>query len=454
MTNTDKLIIGSEEWCRFDELELPAILARVDSGAKTSSLHAFNIRPFQRDEQTWVRFDVHPIQGDRRTTVRCEGKVCDHRMVKSSSGLAEKRYVISSRLSLGGQQWDIEVTLSNRDSMGYRMLLGREAMQDRILVDPAASFHQGQISEQQLERFYGQQQSHSSSLKIGLLGSDPALYSNRRLLEAGEQRGHQMQFLNISQCYMKLNRQLPEIHYRNGAILNDFDAVIPRISRHETVYGCALTRHFESLGVFSLNAAEAIYQSRDPFYSLQILHRSGLPIPTTGFANNPDSSSDFIDMLGGAPMVLTLLESSRYRGSILLETIKSADSAISASSDLGNNLLVQHYLHEAQGRSLRLLVLNGKVIASLQRQASADKFHSDSEGSACKTTGEERKLAIKAVKTLGLKLASVSMIRSQQGPVLLAVNSMPELHPVESVSGLDIADSIIGAIEKGLGVPD
>ena len=322
MAEAPKIIVGSEEWCGFPSLAIPAIKARVDSGAKTSSLHAFNIQPWEQDGQQWVRFEVHPLQNDRRTTVQCEAPVIDSRLIKSSSGLAEKRYVIRVPLALGEQEWPIELTLTNRDSMGYRMLLGREAMEGRILVDPAASFCQGNISPRQLIAHYGQPATQQDHLKIGLLATNPELYSNQRLLEAGAERGHDMHFLNITQCYMKLDAEQPEIHYRGGLILRDYDAVIPRIRPGVTFYGCALTRHFESLGVYALNSAEAISQARDKLYSLQILQRSGLNIPTTGFASSPDDTGDLIDMLGGAPLVVKLLEGTQGKGTVLAETAK------------------------------------------------------------------------------------------------------------------------------------
>ena len=156
MTNENtKIIVGSEEWCSFPALGVPAIKARVDSGAKTSSMHAFNIHKFRRDGESWVSFEVHPLQNDRRTVIRCERPVIDKRVVKSSSGVSETRYVISAAIKAGGDVWDIELTLANRDSMGYRMLLGREAMHGRIIVDPSLSFCLGEMSVETLNEFYG-----------------------------------------------------------------------------------------------------------------------------------------------------------------------------------------------------------------------------------------------------------------------------------------------------------
>ena len=245
------MVAGSEEWVSLPELKIPLIKVRVDSGAKTSAIHAVNIFPFQRNGESWVSFDIHPLQFDGKQVVHCEAQVVDRRIIKSSSGNRESRYVIRTPLKIGEEVWDIEITLANRDSMGYRMLLGREAMRGKILVDPDSSFLFGDRTSEEISEKYHKEVDNAEGLKIGLLASNPDLYSNRRIIEAGEQRGHQIEFFNIKQCYIKLDARTPEVHYRGGRILNDLDAVIPRIRPSMTYYGCALTRQFESL-VFML----------------------------------------------------------------------------------------------------------------------------------------------------------------------------------------------------------
>jgi ribosomal protein S6--L-glutamate ligase len=449
-----KLIVGSEEWCSFPGLGIPAVKARVDSGAKTSALHAFNIQTFTRNHEKWVSFEVHPIQRNRKTTVRCEARVVDRRYVKSSSGEREKRFVVATTVHIGGVSFDIELTLTNRDTMGYRMLLGREAMSGRMLVDPASSFSVGELTPTQLAQMYGVTSEVSGGLKIGLLASEPELYSNKRIMEAGVGRGHEMVFLNIKQCYMKLDAETPEVHYRGGWILNDLDAVIPRIRPSMTFYGCALTRHFESLGVFALNTAQAISSSRDKLYSLQLLQRSGLDIPTTGFANSPADTADLIDMVGGAPLIVKLLEGTQGRGVVLAETRKASESVINAIKSLRANLLVQEFIKEAQGRDLRCFVIDGKVVASIERRAAPGEFraniHQGGTASLVKITQQERRLAIKAAKTMGLQVAGVDIIRSSKGPLLLEINSSPDLEGIESATGKDIAGAMIEAVERRL----
>ncbi|MEQ8850995.1 30S ribosomal protein S6--L-glutamate ligase [Gimesia sp.] len=450
----NKQIIGCEEWCAFPDLGIPAIKARVDSGAKTSSIHAFNVQKFRRQGETWVSFEVHPLQNNRRTVVRCERPIVDKRVVKSSSGISETRYVILATLKMGDQAWEIELTLANRDSMGYRMLLGREAMSGRMLVDPALSFCQGQVTSDTLNKHYGKREQTRSGLKIAVLASNQELYSNQRILEAGEERGHEMEFLDIKQCYMKLDAVEPEAHYRGGTILDDLDAVITRIRPSITYYGCALARQFESMNVLTVNTSVAITQSRDKLYSLQLMLKSGINIPTTGFANSPIDTNDLIEMVGGAPLIVKLLEGSQGRGVVLAETRKAAESVINAFKALRANLLVQEFIKEAEGKDLRCFVIDGKVVASIQREAAPGEFraniHQGGTASIIKITPTERKLAVKATKALGLMIAGVDIIRSKHGPLLLEVNSSPGLEGIEAATGKDIAGMMISAIEKKL----
>jgi ribosomal protein S6--L-glutamate ligase len=448
----NKIILGSEEWCSFPELGIPAIKARVDSGAKTSALHAKNIAPFLKDGQNWVKFDINPIQNNVKTIIHCEAALVDKRVVKSSSGFREQRFVIQTNLEIGNSKWLIEMTLTNRDSMGFRMLLGREAMSGRVLVDPEQQYLLGQPTTDNLKEVYKNSLKVSSGLRIGLLASNPELYSNKRIMEAGEMRGHEMHFLNIKECYMKLDAKTPEIHYRGGKILNKFDAIIPRIRPSITFYGCALTRQFEALNVFCLNSSTAITQSRDKLFSLQLLLQSGIDIPTTGFANSPLDTDDLIKMVGGSPLIVKLLEGTQGKGVVLAETKKAAESVINAFKSLNANILVQEFIKEADGKDLRLFVVDGKVVATIQREAMAGEFraniHLGGTASIIKPTSEEKKIAIRATKAMDLKVAGVDIIRSSKGPLLLEVNSSPGLEGIESATNKDIAGEMILAIEK------
>jgi ribosomal protein S6--L-glutamate ligase len=360
--------------------------------------------------------------------------------------------VIQTNLEIGNSNWLIEMTLTNRDSMGFRMLLGREAMSGRVLVDPEQQYLLGQPTSDSLKEVYKNSEKASSGLRIGLLASNPELYSNKRIMEAGEMRGHEMHFLNIKECYMKLDAKTPEIHYRGGIILNKFDAIIPRIRPSITFYGCALTRQFEALNVFCLNSSTAITQSRDKLFSLQLLLQSGIDIPTTGFANSPLDTNDLIKMVGGPPLIVKLLEGTQGKGVVLAETKKAAESVINAFKSLNANILVQEFIKEANGKDLRLFVVDGKVVATIQREAMPGEFraniHLGGTASIIKPTSEEKKIAIRAAKAMDLKVAGVDIIRSSKGPLLLEVNSSPGLEGIEGATNKDIAGEMIVAIEK------
>ena len=448
----NKVIFGSEEWFSFPDLGIPTIKARVDSGAKTSALHAINISPFKKDDANWVRFDINPIQKNLKTVIHCEAPLVDKRIVKSSSGFREQRYVIQTTLDIGNDSWPIEMTLTNRDSMGFRMLLGREAMSGRVLVDPEQIYLLGQETTDHLKEIYKNADKSSTGLRIGLLASNPELYSNKRIIEAGEQRGHEMHFLNIKECYMKLDAANPEIHYRGGIILNQFDAIIPRIRPSITFYGCALTRQFEALKVYCLNSSKAITQSRDKLYSLQLLLNHGVDIPTTGFANSPLDTDNLIKMVGGSPLIVKLLEGTQGKGVVLAETKKAAESVINAFKSLNANILVQEFIKEANGKDIRCFVIDGKVVAAIQREAMPGEFraniHLGGTASVVKVTVEEKRIAIKAAKAMDLKVAGVDIIRSSKGPLLLEVNSSPGLEGIEGATNKDIAGEMIRAIEK------
>jgi ribosomal protein S6--L-glutamate ligase len=374
--------------------------------------------------------------------------------VRSSSGVSEERLVVKTPLRLGDESFDIELTLTNRENMDFRMLLGREALSGRFVVDPGQNLLMGDFSREDLDQVYASYIQKKTGLKIALLASNPNLYSNRRIMEAGQDRGHDMVFLNVELAYMKLDANAPEIRYRGGNILNEFDAIIPRIKPSVTFYACALIRQFHNLGVYCLNSAEAINQSRDKLFASQLFAKHDLHIPITGFAKSPNDTKDLIKMVNGAPLIIKLLESTQGKGVVLAETNKAAESVINAFKSVQTNILVQEFIKEANGQDIRCLVIDGKVIASMQRQAAKGEFraniHQGGKAGKVKITREERKLAVKAAKILNLTVAGVDIIRSNRGPLLLEVNSSPGLEGIENATGRDIAMAMITTIEKKL----
>ena len=273
-------------------------------------------------------------------------------------------------------------------------------------------------------------------------------------MDAGTERGHDMVFLNIQDCYMKLDDETPEVHYRGGHIVDDLDAVIPRIRPSATFYGCALTRQFESMGIYSLNSSASISQSRDKLFSLQVLIKSGLDIPVTGFANSPIDTKELIEMVGGAPLIVKLLEGTQGRGVVLAETVKAAESVINAFKSVKANLLVQEFIKEADGKDLRLFAINNNVVAAIERSAAPGEFranlHQGGSATLIKPTSEEKRIAVRAARAMGLTVAGVDVIRSRVGPLLLEVNSSPGLEGIETATQKDVAGLMIGSIEKTL----
>lgn len=288
-------------------------------------------------------------------------------------------------------------------------------------------------------------------MKIAVLSRNSKLYSTRRLVEACEQKGHEVQVIDTLRCYMSIASHKPEIHYK-GRMLEGFDAVIPRIGASVTFYGSAVLRQFEMMGVFPVNESVAISRSRDKLRSLQLLARRGVGLPVTGFAHSPDDVDDLIQMVGGAPMVIKLLEGTQGKGVVLAETRKAAESVIDAFLGLNVSVMVQEYIREAGGADIRCFIVGGRVIAAMKRQARAGEFRSNlhlgGTASLIKLTPEERATATRAAKLMGLNVAGVDILRSNHGPVVMEVNSSPGLQGIESATGKDVAGLIVNFLEK------
>jgi ribosomal protein S6--L-glutamate ligase len=291
-------------------------------------------------------------------------------------------------------------------------------------------------------------------MKLILLASNPNLHSNKRIIEAARQRGHEIEFANIATCYIKIASNDCEIFYGAGKKLEKIDYVIPRIKPAMTLYGAAIVRQLESLKIRCLNCSESITKSRDKLHTSQILSQHGLGVPLTSFANSPYETKNLIKLVGGAPVIVKLLKGTKGVGVVLAETTKSAESVINAFRSLKADILVQHYVKEAKGQDLRCFVIGDEVVASMERLAQGGEFraniHLGATAQALEITEEEREMAIKAAKIIGLEVAGVDMIRSNNGPKILEVNSSPGLEGIERVTGVDIAAKMIEFVEKKL----
>lgn len=288
-------------------------------------------------------------------------------------------------------------------------------------------------------------------MKIAILSQKSSLYSTRRLKEAGEARGHQVDVIDYLRCYIDIAPRRPKVMY-SGRELADYDAVIPRIGASNTFYGTAVVRQFEMMGVFTTNESQAITRSRDKLRCLQLLAREGIGLPVTGFAHSTKDIDGLIDIVGGAPLVVKLIEGTQGVGVILAETRKAAEAVIEAFRGLKANILVQEFIKEAHGCDIRCLVVGGKVVASMMRQASNGEFrsnlHRGGVAQKIKITSEERSTAVKAAKAMGLRVAGVDILRSNHGPVVMEVNSSPGLEGIEKTTNVDVSGRIIEFVER------
>ena len=288
-------------------------------------------------------------------------------------------------------------------------------------------------------------------MRIALMARNPKLYSHQRLIEAAEDRGHQIEVIDTMRVYVHIASHRPEMYYR-GEKVEGFDAVIPRIGASVTFFGTAVLRQFEMMGVYPLNESVAISRSRDKLRSHQLLARKGIGLPVTVFAHSTSRADDIVEMLGGAPVIIKLLEGTQGIGVVLGETSGAAKSMIQAFGGLKANILVQEFIKEAGSSDIRCLVVGDKVVASMMRKGAEGDFRSNLHrgGSALtvKITPEERSTAVRAAKVMGLNVCGVDMLRSNHGPVVMEVNSSPGLEGLEKATGKDVAGAIIGFLEK------
>jgi len=288
-------------------------------------------------------------------------------------------------------------------------------------------------------------------MKIAVLSRNTELYSTRRLVEAAKKLGHEVRVIDTLRCYMTIASQRPTIHYK-GEELTGFDAIIPRIGASITFYGAAVVRQFEMMGVYSLNESVAISRSRDKLRSLQLLARKGIGLPVTGFAHSTQYTDDLIQVVGGSPLVIKLLEGTQGIGVVLAETNKAAESVIEAFRGLKENILVQEFIKEAGGADIRCFVIGDKVVAAMKRQGKEGEFrsniHRGGTASVVRLTPEERSTAVRAARIMGLNVAGVDLLRSNHGPVVMEVNSSPGLEGIENATEKDVAGMIIQFIEK------
>ncbi|MCL4153303.1 UNVERIFIED_CONTAM: hypothetical protein GTU68_009258 [Idotea baltica] len=452
MTEDTSIRLGWEEWLGLPDLGLPTIKAKVDTGARTSALHAFDIETFGPASKPKVRFAIHPVPGREDLTIPCSALVVDRREVTSSNGDSEMRYVIETMLDAGkGESWPIEVTLTDRGGMASRMLLGRQALRDDVIVQPTEKFLRPERSYDVYSAKKIKTTKAPRPLRIAILSREPNNYSTKRLVHEGEQRGHTVEVIDTTRCYMAINALAPEIHY-DGKRLPRYDAVIPRIGATITSYGTAVLRQFETLGTYCVNGSAGITASRDKLHAHQVLAGHKIGMPTTAFAASPKDTGNLIGLVGTAPLIVKLLESTQGKGVVLAETKKAAESVIDAFRGLKANFLVQDFVKEASGEDIRCFVIAGKVVASMRRTSAGDDFrsnlHRGGTAEMTRITAEERRVAVRSAKAFNLGLAGVDLLRSNSGPKILEVNSSPGFEGIEGASKKNLAGQLFDHIEE------
>ena len=289
-------------------------------------------------------------------------------------------------------------------------------------------------------------------MRIGILSRRRSLYSTSRLVEAATARGHAVDVVDYLRCYMDITARRPSVIFKGDRL--KFDAIVPRIAASYTFYGTAVVRQFEMMGVFSVAESQGIARSRDKLRALQLLARDGVGLPVTGFAHNTRDTDGLIQLVGGAPLIVKLLEGTQGVGVVLAETTKAAESVVAAFRQLDANILVQQFIAEAGGSDIRAFVVGGQVVAAMMRHAAPGEFrsnlHRGGSAESIELTDEERDTALQAATTMGLAVCGVDMLRSETGPLVIEVNSSPGLEGIEGSTGVDVAGLIIEHIEQSV----
>ncbi len=290
-------------------------------------------------------------------------------------------------------------------------------------------------------------------MKIAVLSRNENLYSTRRLVEAINERGHEGRVIDHLKCDIIMDDKGPSIFYR-GDMLDDIDAVIPRIGASVTFYGTAVVRQFEMMNVFSAIDSLAVTRSRDKLRSLQILSRSGVGMPKTAFTNFSKQENQVLQHIGEAPVVIKLLEGTQGLGVVLAETNKAAKSVVEAFDSLKTRVILQEFIKEAGGADIRVFIVNGAIVGAMKRQGKEGEFrsnlHRGGNATMIKLNRTEKATALKAAKAMGLAIAGVDMLQSDRGPMVLEVNSSPGLEGIEKSTGVDIAGKIVEYVEESV----
>lgn len=438
--------VGWEEWVALPDLGVPAVRAKVDTGAQTSSLHAFSVHRFTEGRTEKVRFGLHPLPERPDIEIYCEAELVGQREITSSNGETELRFIIATTAKVGDKTWPVEVSLTNRETMAYRMLLGRRALEAGIAVDVTRSCIQGE-ADLSVYAPLRHVAAAERALSIGVLTDRPSSVTVQRLVDAAEARGHKVGVVAVDSCYVSMTGGAAQVHL-DGKDLPRFDSVLPFVAGRKD-YPLAVLRQLEATGSRSFNGSVALAAAADRLHAHQVLARRGVPLPLTGFANSLRTHAHLIRLLGGTPLALKIIEGGQGRGMVVADTRKAAESVISALRGLDVHVLVQRYVNEAEGTALRCLVVGRKTVAAVKLGA-ADEGEARGVRRA-KLTSEQRRVAGRAAAALNLQYAIVDLVRTEAGPAVIDVDPAGDLEIVEAAAGIDAAAAIVAHLEKRMG---
>jgi ribosomal protein S6--L-glutamate ligase len=450
-------IIGRAEKIDLRDFDLRDIPAKVDTGADSSSLWVSNLEE-QEDGLHFVLFgpDSEYYTGTVQHFTKPDYELT---RVANSFGQKELRYKVKLRITLKDRQIRATFTLSDRSLKTYPILLGRKLLHGKFLVDVADGNPLHEAEKEKAEKLkrdlaavaaQNAPKPSPNGLKIAILSKGPGNYSTKRLKEEALARGHEVRVINYAKCYVTLESNKPVVRYE-GESLHDIDVVIPRIAANLTSYGASIVRQFEMQNVFTATTSIALVRSRDKLRSTQLLAKAGVGVPKTVFARETADLDDVLDQVGGAPVIIKVARGTHGNGVVLAETKKAAKAVMQAFYVEGVSFIVQEFVAESAGTDIRAFVVNGKVVASMQRQSLDDDFrsnlHQGGNGTPIRLTEEERKTAQRAAKAMGLPICGVDMMRSERGPLVLEVNSSPGFG-IEKITERNVAEKIIDYVEQ------
>jgi ribosomal protein S6--L-glutamate ligase len=449
--------VGRTELVSLVDYAVLSVPAKIDTGAYLSAIHATNIQEVSADDGSKMLqlhlLGGHPgVENGKTLSFSTYKRV----LVENSFGHKERRYAVELKVRLRGKTCTSTFTLSDRSTKAFPVLIGRKLLNGRFVVDTtqAAIERSEARTNATNDRQSGEvSEKTKNPLKIAILSNGPGNYSTKRLKQEFESKGHVVKVVKYKDCYASIESSKPEVRYQ-GRVLSGYDVIVPRIASSMTRYGTAILRQFEMQGVYTTTSSIAIARSRDKLRSLQVLARSGVGIPKTVFTRNSRDIDGMLDEIGDLPVIIKLARGTHGNGVVLAETKKAAKSVMQAfyvMDDDGTNILLQEFIKESAGEDIRVFIVDGKVVASMKRKGLDDDFrsnlHQGGQGEILTLKANEKRIAQKAAKAMGLSICGVDIMRSKHGPLVLEVNSSPGF-AIEKVTGVNIGAKIVEYVEK------